>query len=374
MLFFRIFFDILFILAAVYSVFLILIFIGLCRLREGSSAGSPRVSVIVAARDEEKNIGRCLQALAAQRYPKDRYEVLVVDDNSRDGTAGVVSRFVNDCGNVRLVRAKEKSFVSSPKKNAILCGIQESTGEVILTTDADCIPPPGWISGMVRCFEPRVGAVAGFSPSLVGNSLRQRLIELESVCFAVVSAGAIGIGGAISCVGRNFGYLRKAFEEVGGFGATGEVVSGDDDLLLQRIGRQGLWELRFSICPDTFVPTLPATGWGEFINKRKRHFSAGFSYSPVLRVLGALVYSYYLFILLSLPVSLVYGKFWIWLLCLGTKLLLDTPVVLKGLTLFQRQRLLRILPLAELLHIPYLLVVWPLAIWGGFQWKERAYR
>ncbi len=373
-MFFRIFFSLLIILTAVYSLFLVFIFIGLCRLREGSFEGHPQVSVIVPARNEGNNIGACLQALAAQQYPKDRYEVLVVDDNSRDGTAEVVSRFVKDCGNVRLVRAAEKSFLSSPKKNAILCGIQESTGEVILTTDADCIPPPGWISGMVRCFEPRVGAVAGFSPSLVGSSLKQRLIELESVCFALVSAGAIGIGGAISCVGRNFGYRRKVFEEVGGFGSTGGVVSGDDDLFLQRIGRRGTWKLRFSICPDTFVPTLPTTRWAEFINRRKRHFSAGVSYSPALRILGGVIYFYYLSILLSLPVALVSGRFWIPLLCLGAKLLSDTAVVFKGLKLFRRQRLLGILLLAELLHIPYLLVVWPLAIWGGFQWKERAYR
>ncbi len=373
-MFLYVFFNLLIVLTIGYSLFLILIFVGLCRLREGNSGGCPRVSVIVPARNEERNIETCLQALIAQEYPEDRYQVVVVDDNSGDGTARVAGQFIKDRENIKLFRTTERSSISSPKKNAILCGIGESTGEVILTTDADCIPPPGWISGMVKYFDPQVGAVAGFSPSLVGSSLRERLIELESLSFAIISAGAIGIGGAISCVGRNFGYRRKAFDEVGGFGTTGQVISGDDDLLLQRIHRQGAWGLRFSIFPNTFIPTLSTTGWAEFINRRKRHFSAGLSYSPALRILGGMVYFYYLSILVSLPVAVISGRFWIPLLCWAVKLFSDAMVIFKGAKLFRSQKLLGFLPLAEILHIPYLLAVWPLAIRGGFQWKERAYR
>jgi cellulose synthase/poly-beta-1,6-N-acetylglucosamine synthase-like glycosyltransferase len=131
-LFLYVFFNLLIVLTIGYSLFLILIFVGLCRLREGNSGGCPRVSVIVPARNEERNIETCLQALIAQEYPEDRYQVVVVDDNSGDGTARVVGEFTKDRKNVKLVRTSERNFVSGPKKNAILCGIGESTGEVIL--------------------------------------------------------------------------------------------------------------------------------------------------------------------------------------------------------------------------------------------------
>ena len=92
------------------------------------------VSVVVAARDEAAHIASCLRALLAQDYPQDRYEIIVVDDGSTDGTGHIVREFGGETASVRLLRTEG----SGSKKAALSLGIAEARGEVILTTDADC--------------------------------------------------------------------------------------------------------------------------------------------------------------------------------------------------------------------------------------------
>ena len=117
------------------------------------------VSVVVAARDESAHIASCLRALLAQDHPQDRYEIIVVDDGSIDGTGHIVREFSGETVSVRLLRTEGPGS----KKAALSLGIAEARGEVILTTDADCQVAPGWIRGMVSHFADGVGMVIGFS-------------------------------------------------------------------------------------------------------------------------------------------------------------------------------------------------------------------
>jgi len=410
--------GLLIILAIPYGLFALGLMYGLSRLREGRSREQPFVSVIVAARDEEHTIGTCLASLLNQDYPLDKYEVIVVDDNSSDRTAEVVLEFASRCGNVKLISVSEGREALSPKKRAITAGIREGRGEIILITDADCSPPEGWISGMMSYFEPEVGVVAGFSPPIrrgesgdnrtgqvwqeakekihpdtkaelrqtdavvkergrsfrhLIRSLGEGLFELESLASAAIAAGGIGMGRAITCVGRNLGYRRRVFEEVGGFGETGKAISGDDDLFIQRVGRRTDWGLRFAVSRETFVPTLMPAGPREFISRKRRHISAGLFYSPSLITTGVLVYLFNLTLLITLPAGLLLGQAWPPFICLSLKFLLDLSLLARGTRLFGRRGLLWLLPLTELIHIPYLVIIEPLALFGRLEWKGRNY-
>ena len=136
-------------------------FAGHLKPRRINTHYNPFVSVIIAARNEEKNIGAVLNDLLNQDYPCDKLQIVVVDDYSEDGTRRVVEKCIAKDKRVHL---REARFSKSPytyKKRALHAGIRASGGEIILTVDADCRVPCGWIRGMVAHFVPEIDLVAG---------------------------------------------------------------------------------------------------------------------------------------------------------------------------------------------------------------------
>ena len=194
----------------------------------------PSVSVIVPARNEADNISQLLDDLIAQDYPPDCMEIVVVDDESDDGTDAVVNRYV--AGDTRIIQASTRNSESpySHKKRAIHEGILRSSGEIICTVDADCRVKSGWLRGMIRRFMPDVDMVAG-EIDVQGTTLIGWLEELEFTGIQTMAAGLMNAGFPVTCNGGNLAYRRRAFDEAGGFSGIGDLVSGDDDLLMQKI-------------------------------------------------------------------------------------------------------------------------------------------
>lgn len=357
----------------VYCAVLFLFFLGLFRLKEGKSTAQPSVSVVVPAKDEEGNIGRCLSNLMRQTYPADRYEVVVVDDRSGDRTGEIVRSFERRYGNVRLVRVEACPPGVSPKKNAVKRGIAESRGEIVLSTDADCTVSPGWIEGLMRVFEPDVGMVVGLTEYDL-ESVRHRFLQglqaLDFLAHSFCAAGAIGMGWAINANANNLAYRRAAFEEVGGFRDVVQLVSGDDDLLLQRVNTQTHWQIRFAISEETFVHTRPVRTFKGFVHQRIRWASKGLHYRPSLMCFLGSTFLFFLLLFLSVPFSLANGAFLsVPVLCLVAKAGFEFLVLAKGCSVFKRKGMLRYFLPAEVVHLPYILGA---AIGGHFfkfEWK-----
>jgi len=142
-----------FVLCAVY-VGQILIFIqGLSRLRRGTNSRLYSVAVVVAARNEELHIEKCLRSLLEQDYLSDKYTITVVDDQSTDRTADIVRKLATEHSAVKLLQLHGHPSGISPIINAINEAIRSTSSEIILRTDADCVVGPNWISSMVRHFE-----------------------------------------------------------------------------------------------------------------------------------------------------------------------------------------------------------------------------
>lgn len=240
------------------------------------------VSIIVAARNEEKVIRNLLERLISQSYSN--YEIIIVDDRSEDRTHDIVRSFQDKRGNLRLIRITDLDPMMPPKKRALEAGIRESKGEILLFTDADCMPPKGWVAEFASAFADDVGLVAGYSPYdmalLQGskNTLLQRVagafLQFEELKGALWSAGSIGIGKAWLCTGRNLAYRKRVWEEVGGFDSIRKSVSGDDDLFLQHVRRTTQWKIKYLSTPESVVPTIPPVSLRSFAAQRIRHFSA----------------------------------------------------------------------------------------------------
>ena len=110
----------------------------------------PAVSLLIAARNEEKNLPKLLTALAKQTYPKDKFEIILLEDRSTDATAEIAKKYQNILPNLTITHIKNVSTGINPKKNALQIGINQSKFDWLLLTDADCVPPENWIQSMME--------------------------------------------------------------------------------------------------------------------------------------------------------------------------------------------------------------------------------
>ncbi|TDI87959.1 MAG: glycosyltransferase [Caldithrix sp.] len=265
---------------APYLAILAFLVTGILRLRHGQSLLRPTVSVVVAARNEAKNLPGCLDALLAQTYAPSLTEIIVVDDRSTDGTAAVLNSYERSHQNLRSIRIHgTQSAATSPKKHALSQGITSAQGDLIFITDADCAPSSDWLASMVSFFDKNVGVVIGPAPLVGSHGFLSRLLALDSLAAMLVAAGAAGWNIGATCTGRNLAYRKNVYEEVGGFERIQHSLSGDDDLFLQLVKRRTSWRVTFALTSKAVVNSPVPTSFLSFLQQRRRHVSASKFYS-----------------------------------------------------------------------------------------------
>lgn len=327
----------------------------------------PKVSVIVAVRNESENIPHLLESLKKQDYHD--YDIIIVDDYSTDNTLELLEKYTQNKHNIKIIQVKENKYQWGPKKNALHIGILEAEGEIILTTDADCRPEAGWITAMSRKIVQGAGIVVGFSPLICENTLIGRLKSLEALAAGIVSAGLIGINRPYMAVGRSFGYLRKLYLQKGGFGKSGIIPSGDDDLLLHRLS--GSAKVEFVNAPLSKVISFDNSS--DYVSKKRRHFSVTPIFPPVFIAMGVMVFLYILMIVLLLFISLATGKLSIqyFLICFLIKIIIDCLILNHGAKLLNEKYNAFDFILAEFMQFPYTLILQPLSLIGSVKWRGR---
>jgi cellulose synthase/poly-beta-1,6-N-acetylglucosamine synthase-like glycosyltransferase len=269
------------------------------------------------------------------------------------------------------------------KKHALAQGIAGSKGELLMFTDADCLPPSSWISALVRGFEKNVGLVAGYSPYSPTQqstspkpspvaSLLNKFIQYEEFKGATWSAGSIGLNRGWLCTGRSLAYRRSVYNEVGGFEDIKQSVSGDDDLFLQIVRRKTAWQIQYVTSPKSYVPTSPSVSFREFVEQRTRHFSAGKHFSFPMKLFFVLFHSANLIVLLSLFAAILFGpsivSLWPYIIkCIADSILFFTVAPVLNETKFSPLFLLM-----EVLVIAYISLIGPLGFIKKFEWKPEA--
>jgi len=265
------------------------------------------VTVVIAARNERRTIGTCLAALANQDYPQKLVEIIVADDRSCDGTAEVIDRFRTVFPTLRRIAIEAVPMGVSPKKNALSHAIGHAHGEVILQTDADCEPPPSWISRLVSGFGEGVGMVAGVAPYIEEPGMLNSFIRHEYLWNAALSAASIILRRGTHASGRNLAFRRDMFERLGGYGSGANILSGDDTLLLHRFRRAAPSSVVAIPLRSTHVPTHAPRSIAALLRQRIRHMSTGKYFDPVLIVSGILVYGFHVLLVLTLVLSVLSG-------------------------------------------------------------------
>lgn len=323
------------------------------------------ISVIIAARNEEDELPHLLSALQNQEYPGS-FEVIVVDDDSTDRTSSVAGQFPF----VNLLSVKARG-----KKRSLAAGIGAATGELLVTTDADCRPGPYWLH-TIQSFYLAKNTQAIAAPVLVepGSSILSVFQCLDFMMLQGITAGTVHAGQLSMANGANFSYTRKAYQAVGGFHEMDRVASGDDMFMAYRVQQQFPGQYAFLLSRDAVVRTRPISSPGNFISQRKRWASKSFSYEDhrILPLL-ALVYLANLSIFILGITAILVPGWWTWLvLALLLKTLAEWPLMQGVAKFFGQQRLLVFFPLLQPLHILYSLMLGLLSLFPRYRWKGRS--
>ena len=351
----------------------------------GAASSGTRITVLVPARNEEKNIAGCLGSLSRQTYPGALYEVIVIDDHSTDRTAAITRGFgergngaggVDATGNIRcLGPADSLGTGAGGKKKAIEAGVQASTGELIVTTDADCRFDPDWLVTIARFYE-STGAQFIAAPVRIGPIRWTLLSVFQTLDFIVlqgITAAAVYRRFHSMCNGANLAYTKKAFYEVEGFKGIDSIPSGDDMLLMHKIYKRYPDRVFFLKSRKAVVHTAPETSWSGFLHQRVRWASKADSYDDK-RIFWVLLMVYLVnasFLLLA--VAGCWNPWWWGVLATGLliKVIVEFSFVRSVAAFFGQQGLVPWFPLLQPFHIIYTVVIGWLGKFGSYRWKDR---
>ena len=231
-------------------------------------ADLPAATVIVAARNEEKNILLCLEALNKLEYPVGKLEIILVDDKSTDKTGDIINSFILDKPKFKNIITKKEIGHLKGKTNAIANAIEQATGEIILTTDADCIVSPTWAKTLASYYNDDVAIVNGFT---VQNTKTQfdGMQHLDFVYLLSVAAGTINFDKPLSCIGNNMSFRKSAYDEVGGYENLPFSVTEDFNLLFA-IHELKKYKIIYPLDIEALVTTQPCSDMSNLYRQKKR--------------------------------------------------------------------------------------------------------
>ncbi len=329
------------------------------------------VSVIVPLRNEEKHAAATLDSLAGQDY-QGIWEVICVDDRSGDATAEIIRKHCERDPRFRMVNIPVTApTVTSPKKRALAAGFAAARGEILMTTDADCLAPKGWIRSMALRFDDDIGIVQGPKRITGDGSLISRYQEHEVFGLVSIEAATFAMGRPMIASAPSLAYRKELYESVGGFQGLEETVSGDDDMLVRKMQKNPKWRVAYNPSAAACVSTSPVTDWKALILQRARWASNGAHYDEkgFVALLSA-VYAFYWWLLISPCLAALgfisWGTFFF---AAGAKLTLSA--VFLGITSrrLRHQGIFRDLVWCEALHVPIVLVAVILGHLGLYRWK-----
>ncbi|MES2430150.1 MAG: glycosyltransferase [Bacteroidota bacterium] len=341
-----------------------------------------KISVIIPARNEQQNIKVCLDSISAQSYPAALFEIIVVDDFSTDDTAKIILQYQN----VQLLQLQNfvPDKINSYKKKAIEIAIQHATGELIVTTDADCIVPQNWLKTIAAFYEEHQPAFIAM-PVLIdsGNKFIEIFQALDFMTLQGITGAAVNKKFHSMCNGANLAYTKQAFIEVDGFKNIDNIASGDDMLLMHKIALRYPDKVKFLKSKDVIVKTNPVENVKEFINQRIRWASKADKYTDK-SLLPVLMIVYFLNVLLLIMpfIALCCNadfSFFIfhfsflqsWLLLLALKISVELFFLYPVAAFFNRKNLLLWFIISQPFHIVYTVIAGWLGKFGSYHWKDR---
>jgi cellulose synthase/poly-beta-1,6-N-acetylglucosamine synthase-like glycosyltransferase len=362
--------DTLLFLAALYSIKIVIFGIAAFKATYPTdSSFQPTVSIIIAARNEEDCLKRCLESIVNLSYPVGLLEVIVVDDQSTDKTPDIVLDFAKRHNHIRLCVASPGTGNLRGKANAVAQGIDVSKGDILMFTDADCSVPAHWVGATVKYYtDPSIGIVAGFT-ALRSRGWFESIQALDWFVLFSVAAATIRLRYPVTAVGNNLSVRRAAYDEVGGYRTIPFSVT-EDYALFHSITHQTTYRSRFPLDRATLVESEPCSNVRELFQQKKRWFAGGRG----MDIQSMLVFLIPYGLNVALIVTLLCGSSVAPLVVFAVKTSVDFFLVLPSLIRFRRWHIARYFFVFEIYYITYVLLFPVIVLVGkSVVWKERRF-
>lgn len=285
------------------------------------------VSVIICSRDEAGNLVKNLPGVLIQQY-RTTHEVIVVNDNSFDESKYVLEEYQKTYKQLHLVELKQEARFIPGKKFPLSVGIKTAKYEIVLLTDADCVPATEfWIDKMQEGFDNGIEIVLGYGALHKKKGFFNKLVRWETFHTALQYLSYAKAGLTYMGVGRNLSYKKSVFFRHKGFSAHNHVPGGDDDLFINKAATKD--NTAIVIDKDAFTLSEPPKTWNQWVKQKKRHYTTSKYYKPIHKfLLGLYAFSHFLFY----PIFLVSLIFYSWdeaLIVFGLRLILQGFILFK---------------------------------------------
>jgi glycosyltransferase involved in cell wall biosynthesis len=258
------------------------------------------VSVVICARDEADNLANNLPGVLVQDYST-THEIVLVNDNSEDESKYLIEEFKKSFKNLNPVTLTQEAKMISGKKFPLSIGIKSAKNEILLLTDADCVPASEhWMKLMQDGYQEGIEIVLGYGaykkkPGLLNKLIRFETFQTALQYFSYSLAGLPYMG-----VGRNLSYKKDVFLRNKGFSSINQIPSGDDDLFINQVANAK----NTAIVIDHEAHTLsePKTSFSAWMNQKYRHYTTSKYYKKSHSFLLAL-YAISLFLVYPITIA-----------------------------------------------------------------------
>jgi glycosyltransferase involved in cell wall biosynthesis len=267
------------------------------------------VSVIICARDEAANLAKNLPGSLVQAYST-THEVIVVNDNSFDDSKYLLEEFERNFKHLKILELKQEAKMIPGKKFPLSVGIKTAKHEIVLLTDADCVPSSEhWIEKIQESYDDSTEIVLGYGAYHKKKGLLNRLIRWETFHTALQYLSYALAGKPYMGVGRNLSYKKVIFFRHKGFSSFNHISSGDDDLFINTAATKN--NTKINISPEAFTLSDSPSNWNQWIKQKRRHYSTAKYYKPLHKfLLGLYSLSHFLFFPILITAIAFYSWQW----------------------------------------------------------------
>ncbi len=287
------------------------------------------ISVVICARNEADNLAMNLPGVLVQHY-RSTHEVVLVNDNSTDDGKYVIEEFQKSFKNINHLQLTQEAKMISGKKFPLSMGIKSAKYEIVLLTDADCVPASEfWMQKMQNAYDEHTEVVLGYGAYHKKPGLLNKLIRFETFHTAIQYLSYALAGKPYMGVGRNLSYKKEVFLRNKGFSAINHIPSGDDDLFINKVANGA--NTAIVIGHEAHTLSEPKKSWGEWMRQKYRHYTTSKYYKPVHKFLLGL-YSLSLFLVYPLlAASIILFNWWIPLAVFGLRVIVQAIIYYKGM-------------------------------------------
>lgn len=328
----------------------------------------PIVTIIVGAKNEEKNIGTCVDSILKLDYPAEKLQIIIIDNHSSDSTREILEDY-QEAGKVIFLETEPTQSKLAGKTLALSQAISKSSGKLIFTTDADCIVKPSWVKEIVKYYDDKTAGVCSYT-LIEPNNMFSGMQAFDWLYLLTLCAGSDGINNQLSCVGNNMSYTLNSYNNVGGYENIEFSVTEDFKLLQTIKEKLNDVTLKFPVDEKIVNITLPCADFKELYRQKQRWGKGGLESKLLGYIVGFLGWSTGGLILFGW----IYG-IELYLLFLCGKFIIDLLFTMPVIIRFKYYRALKYFLVFEIyfaiysFFLPFILLFDREVVWKGVKYR-----